>query len=83
MSESWRDILRPIIAAVIEKHGAGNMPLLREKLRYAFPYSGRKNHPYKIWLDEIRVQLGLKKKKRRALEPKLIHPDADQKPLFE
>lgn len=83
MSESWRDIMRPIIGKVIETHGTSDMGLLRAKLRRAFPCGPRKYHPYKIWLDEIRVQLGLKKKKRRALEPKLIQPDADQKPLFE
>jgi hypothetical protein len=82
MSESCRDRVRPIIAAVIDEHGVGDMPLLREKLREAFPFGERKYHPYKIWLDEIRVQLGAKKRPRRSLEPKSVQPSADQKPLF-
>jgi hypothetical protein len=83
MSESWRDIMRPIIGKVIETHGTSDMGLLRAKLRRAFPCGPRKYHPYKIWLDEIRVQLGMKKKPRRAFEPKPLQSAADQKPLFE
>lgn len=58
-----RDAVRPIIARVIAEHGTGDMPLLREKLREAFPWGERKYHPYKIWLDEIAYQLGTKKAK--------------------
>jgi len=31
---------------------------IRAALRAAYPFGPRKHHPYKIWLDEIRVQTG-------------------------
>ena len=55
---TWRDRVRPIIAAVIAEHGEG--PGLRKALREAYPFGLREYHPYKVWLDEIRVQRGLK-----------------------
>lgn len=30
--------------------------LVRKALREAYPFGPRENHPYKIWLDEIKKQ---------------------------
>ena len=57
---TWRDKARPIIAAVIARVGTDDLPRLRRELREAFPFGPREYHPYKIWCDEIRVQLGTK-----------------------
>jgi hypothetical protein len=66
---SWRQYSAPIIKRVIEQCGTEDMKLLRKKLHAAYPFGERKYHPYKIWCDEIRSQLGLKQaksKKRKA-----------------
>jgi hypothetical protein len=60
---TWRDKARPIIAAVIARVGTDDLPRLRRALREAFPFGPRENHPYKIWCDEVRVQLGTKTKR--------------------
>lgn len=70
----WREKVKPIIASVIADVGTSDMAKLRQALRDAFPFGPRQYHPYKIWLDEINVQLGLKKttvrrKGRVAREP--------------
>jgi hypothetical protein len=66
---SWQQYSAPIIKRVIEQCGTEDMKLLRKKLHEAYPFGERKYHPYKIWCDEIRRQLGLKRptsKKRKA-----------------
>jgi len=60
---TWRDHCRPIIAKVISEVGAEDMKVLRAALRAAYPYKYRRMWPYKVWCDEIRVQLGTKKTK--------------------
>lgn len=60
---TWRDHASPIIAKVIAETGTDDIKALRKALREAYPYGERKYHPYKIWLDEIKSQLGLKKQK--------------------
>ena len=37
------------------------MKSLRKALREAYPFGEREYWPYKVWCDEIRSQLGLKK----------------------
>lgn len=58
-----RDHYRPIIASIIARVGTSDMRLLRKVLRDEFPDPPHRYHPYKIWLDEIAVQLGTKKRK--------------------
>jgi len=62
---TWRDHAKPIIREVIERVGFEDMKLLRKELKKAYPFGERSNHPYKIWLDEIKVQLGTKKIKTK------------------
>lgn len=61
---TWREDARPIIAAVIARVGKSDLPALRRALREAFPWGERKYHPYRMWLDEINVQLGTKRPPR-------------------
>ena len=60
---TWRDRARPLIAKIISRHGTEDIKGLRKALREAFPFGPREYHPYRIWLDEIRVQLGTKPKR--------------------
>lgn len=57
---SWREEAADIIGRTIAETDSKDLPLLRQRLRDAYPWGERKNHPYKIWLDEIKRQLGLK-----------------------
>lgn len=58
MSESrWRNIARAIISRVIEETKGQSNKAVREALRKAYPFGERRHHPYKIWLDEIAVQM--------------------------
>ena len=69
---TWRQYLAPLVEAVILEVGTDDMPKLRKALREAFPAKPRKRYPYRVWLDEINVQLGVKarrdaKKTRESL----------------
>ena len=61
MTTTWRERLAPLISEIIIREGTADMRKLRKALREAFPCGERKYHPYRIWLDEINVQLGIKK----------------------
>ncbi len=68
-----RAVLAPIIAEVIACTGRKDMKALRKALAEAYPYGERANHPYKVWLSEIRRQLGrpLNRPKRDPANPQL------------
>ena len=76
---TWRDKARPIIAAVIARVGTDDLPRLRRALREAFPFGPREYHPYKIWCDEIRVQLGMKPER---VKPEPERPAVDEQGKF-
>ena len=59
---SWRDCAAPIIRNVILTIGREDEKKLRKALFDAYPFGERKYTPYKIWLDEIKRQVGSKKK---------------------
>ena len=72
MSKSWRDTARPIIHRVLEETRGQDPRLIREALRKAYPFGQRSLHPYKVWLDEIKVQ---QKKRTFGRRPDLHNPD--------
>lgn len=81
---SWRDRYIGLIAAVISANANCSLADKRKALRAAFPDGPREYHPYKIWLDECRFQLGLKKIKQRvAGVPKPVEKVAGQKEMFQ
>lgn len=55
---SWRSEAALIIGDVIRRVGRQDMTALRKALAEAYPWGERENHPYKVWLAEIRHQLG-------------------------
>lgn len=63
---SWRDKARPIIAKVLADNAGATLADKRAALRSAYPFGAREYFPYKVWCDECRVQLGLKKARERT-----------------
>lgn len=61
MGQSWRDIARPIIYKVLQDNAGKDPKEVKKALHDAYPFGQRAMHPYKIWLDAIKVQT---KKKR-------------------
>ncbi len=57
---SWRTQAAPIIAKVIAETQGEDLHLLKDRLRKAYPFGPKTNHPYAIWRSEIKRQLGLK-----------------------
>lgn len=58
--QTWREIARPIIRqalATIKVRGAKKK---QRALRPFYPFRERRGWPYRVWLDEVRVQLGLR-----------------------
>lgn len=75
-SKTWRDIARPIIADVL-KRTEGNEGARKRALYDAYPFGARQYHPYKVWLDEIKVQT---KGRKFGKKNNVDHPD--QQKLF-
>lgn len=74
MAKTWRDEVKPIIAmAILENTGKSEIEI-RRILRDLYPYGERKYHPYKIWCDEINVQLKVKAK-RKSLKDAALTPN--------
>lgn len=57
---AWRDYARPIIQQVLKETKGQDEKAIRKALKEAYPFGERAYHPYKIWLDEIKVQRGLR-----------------------
>jgi len=77
MSKTWRDIARPIIQDVIRKHPGFDNKELKKLISKEYPFGARQYHPYKIWLDEIKVQL-----KEKNFGKKNTVPDKNQQFLI-
>jgi hypothetical protein len=81
----WREIAKPIISAVLNDLRGEDERTIRKALRDAYPFGPRRYHPYKIWCDEVAVQLGTKKHKtkKHKARPLVTHePDPNQPELF-
>jgi hypothetical protein len=59
--QSWRDSARPIIQKVLQEHQGKDEKEIRKALKDAYPFGERRYHPYKVWCDEIHVQMGKRK----------------------
>jgi hypothetical protein len=58
MVSDWRTLAAPIIAKVLVETKGKPGTEVRAALRAAYPFGPREHHPYRIWLDEIRIQTG-------------------------
>jgi hypothetical protein len=61
--KTWRDKARPIIQKVLKDTKGLPENEIKKALYNAYPFGERRYHPYKIWLDEIRIQTGKKTNK--------------------
>lgn len=82
----WRKVAAPIIAQAIAQYAKPDVPHpknreLRKALRDAYPFKYRRNWPYKVWCNEVKIQLGIIKL-RPTCQPK-HEPAPGQKDLFE
>lgn len=75
--KTWRDIANPIIAGVLKTNKGRTDKEIRKALREAYPWGERAMHPYKIWCDEIKVQMGTKKKKLKEFNPNQLDIERD------
>lgn len=64
VSGNRRDAAARIIAGVIARVGRADEKRLRQALRDAYPWGERRYWPYKVWLSEIKCQIGA-----RSCEP--------------
>lgn len=74
---TWREIAAPIINRVLEETKGKDEKDIRKALKDAYPFGERHYHPYKVWLDEIRVQRG-----KRQFGKTPIKVSKDQGKLF-
>jgi len=70
---TWREHCRPIIAKVLADNKDKSEKEIRKELRNAYPYGERAMHPYKIWCDEIKRQIGLKPQTKEFIDPNQIN----------
>ena len=66
MISHWRRFAAPIIAKVLAETKGKPEAEVRSALRTAYPFGPREHHPYRIWLDEIRIQTGRRRIDSRA-----------------
>jgi hypothetical protein len=65
--KTWRDLAKPIIREVLAETQGLSEKEIKAAIRDAYPFGERAYHPYKIWLDEVRRQRGIK---RTAMQSK-------------
>jgi hypothetical protein len=75
MVSHWRRIAAPIIARVLADNAGRPEAEVRAALRAVYPFGVRRHHPYRIWLDEIRIQTG-----RRLVDPPVRRLQGRQRP---
>lgn len=70
MGDTWRHRSRRIIRRVLAELGPRRrLKTKRAALRRAYPFGERNGWAYRVWCDEVRVQLRLRPPRRRYLEP--------------
>jgi hypothetical protein len=84
MLSHWRRIAAPIICKVLAETAGQPEAVVRRALREACPFGQRRYHPYRIWCDEIRVQMGTKHLRPHVArqQGRPVEPDARQAALF-
>lgn len=57
----WRTHARKVIQQVLAENKGKTEKEISKAISEAYPFGQRRYHPYKIWLDEVKVQTGKKK----------------------
>lgn len=55
---SLRDIAAPAVAEIVRQVGREDPAALRRALTRAYPFAERRGWAYKVWLSEIKTQIG-------------------------
>lgn len=76
----WRNQSRKVILAALDSGRAAGLEgnVLVKHVDAQYPFGLRECHPYKIWLDERKVQL-----RRAGLLPKPKSDPLSMRPLFD
>lgn len=61
---TWRDWAAEIITETLKATAGQTEKEIKSALKNAYPFGERSNHPYKIWLDEIKRQRSGKLERR-------------------
>lgn len=69
---TWREKCSPIIHRVLEQTKGQPEKDIQAALRKAYPFGERLNHPYKIWLSEIKKQRKLRTVKQQPNQLQLL-----------
>ena len=70
----WREYASKIIRDIISAYpNVTDKKQLRTLISSAYPFGEKKYHPYKIWCDEVSVQLGEKKSKNEKEDPNQLN----------
>lgn len=78
---TWRDVVRPIIAAVLRKLGPRYSTKRKERVLFGhYPWPERRSRRYHVWRDEVRIQLGQRPDRPRTRSQPLDLPG--QRRLF-
>lgn len=78
---TWREIVKPIIAGVLRKLGRRRDVARAEAALFVhYPWPHRRGRRYRIWRDEIRIQLGLRPPRWRCSSQ--VPDSPGQKRLF-
>jgi hypothetical protein len=82
---TWRERFAPAIREVILKHKGESENAIRKALRELWDAAGmgeRRYHPYKVFLEEVRRQLGKKKPTKKLVIGGPRTPAAGQSSMF-
>jgi hypothetical protein len=74
---NWRTYSVKVIRQVIADNPGLDEPALRKKISEAYPFGERANHPYKMWLSEVKVRVALHFRKPLGLVQAQQQPDPD------
>lgn len=77
----WRQRAAPVVARVLAETKGQPETVIKAALTAAYPFGQRAYHPYKVWLDEVKRQRGLKPSKARKGTPKRAQQDAEERTL--
>lgn len=76
MTHTWRSRCAELIRATIKANQGKSEREIRAALRKVYPWGPREHWPYKVWLDEIRRQLGKPSHLHKPRKGTKAHKDA-------
>lgn len=78
----WRRRAREVIQEVIKRVGRSDEKALRKAISDAYPFGARANHPYTVWLSEVKFQIEWKPSSENVPGVEKLVPLPGQMDLF-